>query len=861
MKIDFKKGSLAVSTALTATLALAEPALAQEPGSSPLEEVIVTARRTEERLQDVPISITVFNQEQLSRNNVTNAVDLANITPSLSVNNNFGNENASFAIRGFVQDAGTAPSVGTYFADVVVPRGPTQGTQAGDSAGPGSFFDLQNVQVLKGPQGTLFGRNTTGGAILLVPQKPTSKAEGYAEVSKGNYDMLRFQGAVNAPLSDAARFRIAIDHQSSDGWLNNISGIGPSGYNDTHYTAVRASLVLDVTSNIENYSILSYSKSDTHGSFEKLIAAQQAGFNPVNPAVGIPGFVSVFSASQLASEAARGAGFWDAEAAEANPVSRIEQWQMINTTTWHASDALTVKNIASYAEYKDFQRAPLFGANWQLSTLPPVYQFIFQAGIPSGLFETNPAPGLNSADQSTYTEEIQLQGATENQRLTYQGGAYFEWSDPLAPVGNQSAGTIRCADVNTFQCTDVLGITFTGLTAAGLAGHGFPPPYPSVNIGSVNYTVGTTTYRDHGVYAQSSYSLTDQFKLTGGLRYTSDKTANEATRITYRFPVQAPFTGGPTASCTDPLAPASCNQFLQEKSSKPTWMIDLDYKPVDDTLLYAKYARGYRAGGVYSNAPEDHRVFNPEKVDNFELGMKTNIRGPVPGIFNIAAFYNDFTNQQLQIGFNPYVDPLTGARAPVSPTAAILNAGKSRIYGAEIEAAATPLEGLNFDINYTYLKAQIQRISTVTTSDPNYVPDVADITSGTPLVLSPQHKMVATGRYTLPLDQSIGPISVGASFIYSSRQQANYTYLGRPALVAALGADYGSIAGHSLLNLELAWNSIFGSSVDVTAFGTNVTNKQYYQFIPGLAENAGIEFATLGQPRMYGARVRYRFGQ
>jgi iron complex outermembrane receptor protein len=859
--MSYVRSVLVLSTALTATFAAGGPLLAQtaDGSSAALEEVIVTARRTEERLQDVPISITVFTQEQLNKNNVTNAVDLANITPSLSVNNNFGNENASFAIRGFVQDAGTAPSVGTYFADVVAPRGPTQGTQAGDSVGPGSFFDLQNVQVLKGPQGTLFGRNTTGGAVLLVPQKPTSKFEGYAEVSTGNYNMLRLQAAVNASLSDAARFRIAVDHQKRDGWLHNIGDIGPRGFNDTDYTAVRASLVLDLTANIENYTILSYSKSDTNGSFEKLIAAQQAGFNPVNPVVGIPNFVSVFSASQLASEAARGAGFWDAEAGVADPESRLEQWQAINTTTWHASDTFTVKNIASYAQFKDFQRAPLFGTNWLLSTLPAAYQFIFQAGIPRVLFETNPAPGLDSADQSTYTEEIQLQGATPDQRLTYQGGVYFEWSDPLDPVGNQSAGTIQCADVNSFNCSDTLGITFTGLTAARLAGLGVPPPYPAVNIGAVNYTVGKTSYRDKGVYAQSSYSITDQFKFTGGVRYTSDQQTNDATRITYRFPVQAPFTAGPTASCTDPLAPPGCSQFLEKKSSKPTWLIDLDYKPSDDMLLYAKYARGYRAGGVYSNAPIDHRIFNPEKVDNYEVGLKTTFRGPVPGIFNIAAFYNDFSNQQLQIGFNPYVDPLTGARAPVSPTAAIVNAGKSRIYGAEIEAAVTPVAGLKLDVNYTYLKAYIREIAPVTTSDPNYVPDVGFITSGTPLVLSPLNKAVISGNYTLPLDGNIGAISFGAAYIYTSKQQANYTYLD-PAVVATMGANYGSIPSHGLVNVDLAWNNIFGSGVDLTAFGTNVTNKQYFTFIPGLAGNSGTEFAALGEPRMYGARIRYRFG-
>src|SRR5579864_5258352 len=188
-----------------------------------LTEVIVTARRVEERLQDVPISITVFNQEQLTNRNVVNAADLAAYTPSLSANNNFGPENTSFAIRGFVQDAGTPPSVGVYFADVVALRGPTQGTQAGDGAGPGNFFDLQNVQVLKGPQGTLFGLNTTGGAVLFVPQKPTSEFGAYAEVSYGNYDMNRVQAAFNAPLNDNVRFRIAVDHQERKGYLDNIS--------------------------------------------------------------------------------------------------------------------------------------------------------------------------------------------------------------------------------------------------------------------------------------------------------------------------------------------------------------------------------------------------------------------------------------------------------------------------------------------------------------------------------------------------------------------------------------------------------------------------------------------------------------
>src|SRR5882757_1443048 len=206
----FVAAALASSVAVPAFSQSTQTAnTAQEAPSQGIEltEVIVTARRVDERLQDVPISITVFNQEQLTNRNVVNSADLAAYTPSLSANNNFGQENSSFAIRGFVQDAGTPPSVGVYFADVVALRGPTQGTQAGDGAGPGSFFDLQNVQVLKGPQGTLFGRNTTGGAVLFVPQKPTSDVEGYIEASGGNYDMKRVQAVLNAPVSDRVRLR------------------------------------------------------------------------------------------------------------------------------------------------------------------------------------------------------------------------------------------------------------------------------------------------------------------------------------------------------------------------------------------------------------------------------------------------------------------------------------------------------------------------------------------------------------------------------------------------------------------------------------------------------------------------------
>jgi iron complex outermembrane receptor protein len=232
----------------------------------------------------------------------------------------------------------------------------------------------------------------------------------------------------------------------------------------------------------------------------------------------------------------------------------------------------------------------------------------------------------------------------------------------------------------------------------------------------------------------------------------------------------------------------------------------------------------------------------------------------VSGVFNVAAFYNNFTDQQLQFGMNARVDPLTGATAPVSPTTAIINAGKSRIYGVEIDTSITPVRGLVFDLNYTYLKTEIREIAPVSTTDPNYSVSAGTIPAGTPLTLSPKNKYTVSGRYTLPLDRNIGDISVGATFIHVDSQLSNFNYL-NPATVAAVGGNYGTLDSYNLLNANLGWGSIFGSSIDVNVFATNLTNKQYYTYIPGLGSTQStLETAALGEPRMYGIRLRYRFG-
>ncbi len=814
-----------------------------------MEQIIVTATRREERLQDVPISITVFNQQQLSNHNVINAEDLAAYTPSLGVNNDFGSQNTSFSIRGFSQDIGTQPTVGVYFADVVAPRGPAQGTAAGDGAGPGDFFDLQNVQVLKGPQGTLFGLNTTGGDVLLVPQKPTDEFGGYVEGSTGNFGMWDTQGVINIPVNDHIRLRFGVDHMTRNGYLTNTSGIGPGHFDDVDYTAVRASADIDVTSNFENYTIATYTYSSTNGDVQKMMACDGTGGNAYGmllvPVTGICGQLTPPN-SPLRSlpypdnlgftGRYQGSGFYDVAQNDTDPYDKYKQWRVINTTTWHASDNLTIKNIASYAEIKQELSNPLFGVNMSVF------------GSPLTFLQENLLSGIPNTNELTYTEEFQLQGNQWDNRLIWQAGLYLEGSDPLSPVGYNSPDYVSCSNGAALQCSDPLGY----IAGEELVGH-------PVSFGSVNYTVGKTSYSDYAAYAQTTYKLTDEIKLTGGIRYTMDREANTSNQITYTFGGSPVATSG-TPECTfTGTALPNCYREILEHSDAPTWLLDVDYTPNDNILAYAKYSRGYRSGLIVQNISSPFDVVHPERVDAYEVGAKTSFDGPVKGTFDVAGFYNDFTNQQVLIGF----EPLPGE--PGSPTAAPVNGGTSHIFGAELETTIIPYDGVTLDFAYTYLYAALVRVNQLPSTVGPYAV-FGSIFAGDPLELSPRDKLSFTPSYTLPLDDRFGQITLSATFTHTDRQLTNYEDGSAPATPAPFGVglpintlDY--LPPTNLLDVNINWKSVAGKPVDLSFFATNVTGEKYYNWIPGIGSGYALETAEVGPPCFYGVRLRFHFGQ
>ena len=787
------------------------PAWAQSEGqqadqkAESTNDIVVTARRTEERLQDVPIAVAVYSQEQLSARNVVNPADLAIYTPSLAVNSKFGSEKSSFTIRGFGQDIQTEPSVGVYFADVVAPKA-RGAVFSGNGAGVGSLFDLQNVQVLKGPQGTLFGRNTTGGAILLVPQKPTSKLEGYVEGSLGSYNMHRLQGVLNVPLSDTLKVRAGVDWQQRDGYLHNKSGIGPDRLGNVNYIAARLSVLANLTPDIENYTVASYSYSNTHNYGIRVTIC--------NPASG---FAS-FACGQVARQTARGDGFWDVENSLPDPYLRIRQWQAINTTTWKVSDDVTLKNIVSYSEYRERAAVDNNGTFWPDASGNNLFRVItFNPGLGSP----------NSSSQSQITEELRLEGKAADGRLTWQVGGYLEATKPLGFSSNATEVLVLCSNIQALQC------------------QGF---------GQLSLSNFKKTWNNKGFYGQATYALTDKLNVTGGLRYTIDRITEVAQQVSATFATP----NVPVLTCqnvlkfnSDPVtfAPlvvtntAQCTDTQRARSQRPTWLVSLDYKPSDDLMVYAKYARGYRAGGLNSSN-FGLEAWGPEKVDSYEVGSKLSFGGPLRGNLNVAAFYNDFRDQQVPAsGFpNPaYVNRVGGAQAEI-------NAGKSRIWGIEVDGSVKLFKGLQFDLGYAYLNTKLIALTQPPASVIyTYVPQ-GDV--GGPLVLSPSHRLTLSANYTLPLAEGLGEVTVGGTYTYTSSY--NYT--------SPRSSPLYKIKATNLVNLNATWKSVLGSPVDISAFMTNATNQKY--FISPIQTFAffGIEGGVTNEPRMWGFRLKYHFG-
>jgi iron complex outermembrane receptor protein len=466
------------------TLAVAMPVSAQTPqapdqasASNGLEEIVVTARRREEKAQTVPIVMDVFTPQALAAQDIRQAQDLSHDVPGLSIVSSYRGYATSVFLRG-------VPGVITYFAEV-----PTTLT------GGAYYFDLDNVQALKGPQGTLFGLNADAGAILFEPKKPTGTFEGYGQVTVGDYNRHEFQGAINIPVvTDKLNVRAGLDYNHIDGFQYDQSE--KQYVNDEDYWIGRLSATLTPVDGVSNYVMANYYYSQTNGG--------DLFPNGVNPK-GYAALVFPAVKTAFAQQQALGPYMSLGSTIPGGMVYSIGQWNVSDITTVDVSDAITFKNIAGYTEISTYSRLNFAGTPY------PIYQI-----------------GVGSTPQgplATYSDETQLQGKSFDENLTWVVGSFLSYNHQTDPqpqynvaLGSRS-GTISATSGRT-QAIYTQGTYDLSSVVEGLkftAGYRYTWDWRSAFQNSLN-SVGKTllVYAADGQFHAPGYTFSLDYQVNPG---------------------------------------------------------------------------------------------------------------------------------------------------------------------------------------------------------------------------------------------------------------------------------------------------------------------------------------------------------
>ena len=730
-----------------ALLQIAQTAAAQTPDNSPPEaeqpvaasDIVVTARRREETVQDVPVSVSALSGDTLQKMGVTDIQSLQYRTPSLSITSAQSQRNTvAFSLRGQrAQETQlfTDSPVGTYFAEVVQPRPYGFGS---------SLFDLESVQVLKGVQGTLFGRNMTGGAVLVEPAHPRlDRFSGEVRAQYGNYDMKDLTGHVNVPLGDIAAFRLAGRVRKRDGWARDVSGLD---LDDQNFVSLRGSLLLAPTDSIESLTIVDYFRSNENGTASFLTSIRLpsvlSNYENLRRAGVIDANIPAqFAEAQFLNRGRNymlniGAGKGGNLDIFGGPFEKIKNRGITNKTTWELTDNLTLKNI--------------FGYRKQKRDLMQDYD-----GIPAFLITPQ-----QFASTRNISEELQLQGNVLDGKLDFVTGVFYFEEEGLD-------GSLA----NTLPELNIAGARLNARTTSAML-------FATANPG-VGYS------RTGAGFAAGTFRVTDQISLSGGLRYTYDK---RKITVAPARPFLPNSSGGIGVCSFDIDASTAGTQtvpidqcsFTNSKSFKE-WTYDAtaQYEPSDAITTYVSYRHGFRAGGFSTRATSFVALqpFLPEFVNEVEVGLKTTTPVGVGRLSTTTAlFRQDRTDVQKQRATFVNGNVFT----------IIDNTAKQRNQGGEFEVNYSTGE-VQLTGFYSYTKVKILRGGAISAIGPEIAQRGV-----------PKHQLGGTAIITPEVDPNLGQFSLIANLTWRSEIFLDdFELEGRqkPYLLSNLRAELTEIAG------------------------------------------------------------------
>jgi iron complex outermembrane receptor protein len=832
-------GNLFTGASLGALLLASAPALAQNApaaakASEPsVGEIIVTANKREQSLNSVGLSIQAASGTELTQRGISSPADLAKLVPGFTFTQSIYSTPV-FTLRGIgLYDAtfGAPPSVSVYTDQV--PRNVPVMSDALD-------LDIERVEVLKGPQGTLFGQSSTGGAINYIVGKPTKDFHAGFNASYERFDRAELGGFVSGPLADTVQARLAVKAVTGGAWQHSISRPTDTNGAARKYSG-RLTVDLQPADNlkIELMATGSRDKSDP-------LAPQYTG--------------TLFNTYGTAAAAA----------ASGNPYAVVNaaRYAALTTSTSAGYDAsfvgrqsvlvgrLNGTNAAVAAGAKAILGAPIANdaqsAEWTPGFLKQSDNDYYQL---SGRLDYNLTPSITV----TSVTALARAGLKYNQDL--DGTTATVADVPLFGNVKSFNQELRVAG-NTDALHWILGGSYDRLTTQQ-SNYYLLGDY-SGNLGLITQTLNdfSSKMETYALFGNAEYKVTSQLTVQGGLRYTNNKqdatycyndpasdtaqgtaliygSALNSVAITIKpgqcFPTSGDLLLG-TAKST--LSPVNSSQTEDNVSFR----VGVNYKMDQGTLLYATVSQGFKAGTFSAIGASRIQQYTPavqEKVLAYEAGIKTPLLGKLAH-FNGAVFYYDYSNKQVR---GRIADPVFGLLEKM------LNVPKSYIFGLEGELVVRPADGLNLSASATYLQAKVNGDYTKTT-DGQAVFNAQGYSgnfNGSELPYTPKFSANADAQYQFALNGSVNAF-VGGTLVYQGRQNATFhtaSLLGDDFTIP----DYTTLdARAGLVTADGAWR--------MQVFGRNLTNTTYTTAVSSYLDTS-IRYR--GKPVTYGLSLSYKY--
>jgi len=750
--------------AATAVLGSVSPGLASAQDSqSPaqgLEEITVTAQRREESLQRAAIAVSAVAGDTLTEASITQATDLTRLVPSLQV------APASAFTQIYLR------GVGTFGANAFAEQGVAfnlDGVYLSRPAAPaGLFYDLERIEVLKGPQGTLYGRNASGGALNVITAKPQlDELGGFLTAEYGDYDAIKTSGAINAPLGESVAFRLSGQYVDRDGYFSD-------GYDDEESEALRAQLRFDPGNGFDMTVMLDYASIGGQGSggtIMPLVVGEDDRLGPSDPRV-IAEYLTRPPTPPVPQIIAQDDGYQDNEfyGALATINADLGFAELTVIPAWRKTDL----DFVSYAS----------------SFLIDVVEESEQASLEARL-------------------------ANQTDRLTWVAGAYY-----------------FDEDVDADQFFD-----------------------QASNATLIQSALETTSY---ALFGQATWSLTDTFRLTGGLRYTQDNKKQDT------YAESRPFVGFVPPGPPDFIPIIITIPTIAESDvdfEETTWKAGIEWDLGLDSLLYASVATGFKSGILYSATGRNYS--EPEDLTAYTIGSKNRFLDDTLQL-NLELFYWDYEDQQIS-----HLGPVQIATTPGGPIYGPVflteNAGQATIQGLELELLWQVFENGLVSANFQYLDTEYDELdyqayspsgvppavgcavtpSTLTGATP--MARIFDVDcSGRPVVNAPETALNIGYEHTFELGGA-GRLIFGVDSRIESSRYLSIEFL-----------PLGKQDSYTMSNARLTWETQSGGFA-VTGFVNNIEDEWVFSNSLQSPVKTGTIYNQIRPPRTYGVRATVRF--